>query len=125
MKRKKKAKGNQLLSVQKAIINAVVIGSSKVVDKTMSREEAMKNIKERLGEVKMKYGLPACLNIIPFLVQKMEKQPIVTFHMRVKNNGQLRDVDVQGRILYEALREYHRENTVGSPRQEIIEESPS
>jgi len=125
-KSKKSVNGKvrNLLSAQKAVINAVIIGSSKFVDGTMTEEAAKKNIRERLDEAKIKHGLPACMNMIPFIIQKMMDKPRITFFVEVSKGDEKRTVPVEGRVMWEVLRDYYKEMMDGKPVKEKKEPLP-
>jgi len=113
-----------LLQAQKAVINAVVIGSSKFVDGSMTKEKAEENIVERLEEARVIYGISNCLNMMPFVIQKMMEHPRIIFHVEVAAGGQSRTVPTEGRVMWEVLQKYY-DDMMGKFRSGKIEKRES
>ncbi|MCP4648708.1 MAG: hypothetical protein GY853_01330 [PVC group bacterium] len=69
----------QVVSIEKAIVNAVVTTSVAVHEEKITEENYEKNLHSRLKEVKQKYGFHFLGEALPGIIKRMKEKPEITY----------------------------------------------
>lgn len=91
---KMSARGNgrakQVVSASRALSMAVIQPSMALAMGAIKADELKQIVYAKLDDIRRQYGLPLCMELIPYVIKKMEKQPYLKVNDNIKKLGEVR-----------------------------------